>query len=310
MTGSWSRLRASVLANWPLKLTALVLAAILWAAVAAEEPTTQRIAVRLAVQAPEGRPLTRSVPRLQAVFAGPARELFKLYATPPIIHKTVPDTAVDSTYTFPLALGDVEVAKHIDARVQSLEPRLVTVMLENISRRTVPVVSRVTVRPDSGFAVFGGIAVTPDSVQVVGTGPRLARVQHVGTVPLELTAVSGPVRRTVRLDTAGLGPIRVGRADVEISADVGPVSERVLMGVPVTVRGERGGWSSDPPAVIVTVRGPTARLMRLTRDSFEVVALPAGTGRAESVRLEAVAPSGVEAVATPDTVVVQRRTRG
>ena len=305
--------RQAVLANWPLKLTALVLATVLWAAVATEEPTTQQVSVSLLVQTPEGRSLIRQLPKVQATFAGSARELLKLYATPPVIHKTVPDTAADSVYTFPLSPDDIEVAKRVDVRVQSVSPRSATVSLENVSRRTVPVVSRVTVRPDSGFAIFGGIAVTPGSVLVVGTGPQLAGVQRVATIALELTAVSGPVHRTVRLDTTSLGPVHLARHEVEISADVGPVSERVLMGVPVTVRGERGvggGWSSDPPAVIVTVRGPTGRLVRLTRDSVEVAALPAGAGRAETVHLEVVAPPGVEAAATPDTVVVQRRSRG
>ena len=35
------------------------------------------------------------------------------------------------------------------------------------------------------------------------------------------------------------------------------VSERVLMGVPVTIQADRAGWAADPPAVIVTVRGPS-----------------------------------------------------
>ena len=101
------------------------------------------------------------------------------------------------------------------------------------------------------------------------------------------------------------------RKDVEISADVGAVSERVLMGVPVVVRGEPGvSWSSDPPAVIVTVRGPTVRLLRLTRDSLDVGALPSGRGGPETVQLHVGTPAGIEARATPDTAVVQRRVRG
>jgi hypothetical protein len=53
-----------------------------------------------------------------------------------------------------------------------------------------------------------------------------------------------------------------------------------------------------------------ARLIRLTRDSVEVAALPEGNGRAETVKLQVVAPPGVEGTATPDTAVVQRRSRG
>ncbi len=304
------RVREAVTANWHIKLTALVLATVLWAVVAAEEPTTQTMHVSVALQLPEGRSLHEPVPPVEAVFAGPARELFKLYATPAVIRKTIPDSLIDSTYTLALSPTDVELPKHVEARTQDVRPRSVVVHLENVSRRTLPVVPRVTLRPDSGFAVFGGIAVAPGSVLVVGPGPRLGRLDHVSTETLELTEVQGPVRRTVALDTTGFGPLRLTRRDVEVSADVGTVSERVLMGVPVVVRSERSvPWTSDPLAVIVTVRGPTLRLVRLTRDSIAVSAYPTGTGRAETVHLQVAAPAGIEAVATPDTATVQRRGR-
>jgi hypothetical protein len=87
------------------------------------------------------------------------------------------------------------------------------------------------------------------------------------------------------------------------------VSERVLMGVPVTLRGDRTGWTCEPPAVIVTVRGPTVRLAHLTRDSIEVAAVPEGSGRPETVHLRVVAPAGIDAAAMPDTAVVQRSGR-
>ena len=96
----------------------------------------------------------------------------------------------------------------------------------------------------------------------------------------------------------------------EVAAGGDSVSERVLMGIPVAVRGERGGWSSVPPAVIVTVRGPTTRLARLTRDSVEVTAAPEGNGRMETVPLKTQAPPGIEALATPDSAVVHRRSGG
>lgn len=306
------RFHELVVANWPMKLTALAFSAILWAAVAAEAPTIQRIAVSLRVRAPEGRPLTRALPPVYGVFSGPARELLKLVASPPVVHLSIPDTTADSVYTVQLAAKDVEIAKNIAVRAESVEPGTVILALENVVRRMVPVVPRLTVRPDSGFAMFGGITVTPESVMVVGPSPQLSHIHEVTTLPVELSNVSGPVRQTVQLDASGLGSVRLTTLEVEVATEVGPFSERVLMGIPVTARGERGGgnWSSEPPAVIVTVRGPSARLALLTRDSVEVAATAEGTGRPETVRLEVRAPAGVEAIATPDTAVIQRRSRG
>jgi hypothetical protein len=300
-----------VTANWPMKLTALALAAVLWAAVASDQPTSQRLPITLQVQGPADRPLTQGIPEIHGIFSGPSRELLKLYASAPVLRLTIPDSVPDSLYTVQLNPGAVEITKQIDARVESLDPASVTFTLETVGRRTVPVVARVTGRPDSGFAMFGGISVSPGSVLVVGPRPRLDGIRQVSTVPVDLAGFSGAIRRAVRLDTAGLGPVRVMRQEVEISTEVGPLSERVLMGVPVVVRGERGrGWASEPPAVIVTVRGPRARLQRLTRDSVEVSALSDGTGRRGPVRLRVVAPLGMEGSATPDTAIVQRRSRG
>ena len=70
-----------------------------------------------------------------------------------------------------------------------------------------------------GFEVYDS-----EFAAALGPAPRLAQVREVMTVPLELASVSGPVRRTVRLDTNGLGPVRLTRPDVEVAADVGPPS--------------------------------------------------------------------------------------
>jgi len=221
------RLQEALVANWPIKLTALLLATVLWVLVAAEEPSTQVMAVPVTLQLPEGLSLARRIPDVDVVFAGSARELLKLYATPATIHKSLPDASGDSAFSVQLSSADVDIPKHVVARAQDVR---------QLARAAPPAI--------------------------------------------------------VQADSAGL-------------------SERVLMGVPVTVQDESGGsWSSDPLAVIVTVHGPAARLARLTRDSVAVLAAPMGGGRSETVHLTVVAPDSIETVATPDTATVQRRTRG
>lgn len=228
------RVRASLLGNWPIKLTALVLATVLWAVVAADEPSIQTMTIPLSVQMPEGRSLTAQPPPVEVVFAGAARELLKLYATQPVLRKSVPDSLEDSTYVLQLSPADVDIPKNVSARTQDVRPRRIVLGIE-------------------------------------GVVPRVA-------------------------------------AQAE---STGAVSERVLMGVPVVVRDPGGfSWSSDPFAVMVIVRGPAPRVGRLTRDSVVVSAVPAGSGRSETVRLEVLTPNGIEGTVTPDTAVVQRRVRG
>ncbi len=303
-------LRALFVTNWPIKLTSLALAAVLWAAVAAEEPTTQLVPVDLMVQPPVGRVLTRPLPPVKALYAGSARELIKLYASPPVITAAIPDTVTGSSYVLDLQPADLKLAEDAAVKAQDVQPRRIEVTLDTVSRRLVPVVPRVTIRPDTGFAVIGGIALSPSSVYVHGPEAVVARIDSVRTVPLEITAVRDPVRRAVAIDTAPLGVAQVARKDVEISADIEAVSDRVLLDVPVQVRPDRGAWTAEPATVIVTLRGPTARVTQLSRDSIAVVASPASGGRRETVHLHVTAPPGIEGLATPDTVQVRRKGDG
>ena len=312
MAASSSRLataRGWIFTNWPVKLTALVLSGVLWAAVAAEEPTTQLVPVTLQVEPPPGRALRGATPPVQAVYVGPTRELIKLYSSPPTIRRVLPDTLSGNEYTLVLSPEDLVVRRNVNVRAQDVQPRAITVLLDDVARRVVPVVPRVRIVPDSSYAILGGIAVEPAFVTVIGPESAIHRLDSVHTVTVELTGVTDPVRRAVRLDTAGLGRVRFSPDEVEISAEVAFMAERVLMGVPVTIQADRPqGLTSDPPAVLVTVRGPSPRLARLTRDSVAVVAMLAtAADRPETVRLQVVAPDGLSGVATPDTAVVVRR---
>ena len=310
-TKPWlARARAAVLVNWPAKLTALMLSGVLWAAVAAEEPTTQLVPVTLSVQPPRGRTLTGPLPAVQAVYVGSTRELIKLYSSPPVIQKILPDTLTASGFELTLSPQDLLTPTRLNVRPEDVQPRSVRIRLDEVVRRTLVVEPRITIAPDSGFALLGGIAVEPGSVTVTGPDAILRDLTAVPTVTLEMSGVNSAIRRRVPLDTTGLGSARLAPAEVELSADVVFMAERVLMGVPVTIRADRPtSFVTDPPAVLVTVRGPSQWLARLTRDSVLVVAAPATDGP-ERVVLEVVPPEGLTGVATPDTATVTRRPRG
>ncbi|HEY2824607.1 MAG TPA: CdaR family protein, partial [Gemmatimonadales bacterium] len=256
-----------------------------------------------------GRALTTVLPPVRALLVAPARELVKFYGTPPTIHKIVPDSVSASRYVIELLPGDVSVTGGT-AKVEDVQPRSIVVSLDDVARKTVPVVPKVTIHPDSGFDVVGGIGVAPGSVTISGPVALVAAVNDVSTLPLDITGASGPITQVVAIDTSALGVLHVVPRAVEVAADVAPISERVLMGVPVSFSGDHTGWESDPLAVIVTVRGPAGRLHRLTRDSVIVIAVPLGRGGSETVHLDVVAPAGINATATPEEALVQRRARG
>lgn len=305
-----ARLKDAVVTNWPIKLTALILSAVLWAAVAAEEPTTQEIPVNLVLEAPPGRGLNGSLPAVSATYLGPWREITKLFTSPPIVRKVVPDTVSGTEFTVTLSLDDLLADADVDARAQAIQPAEFVVTLDDVTRRAVRVTPRVQINPDSGYMMVGGLAVTPSRVTVVGPDSIVRSIRDVPTMPVSLTGVRAPVGQTVPLDTTGLSPARVIPEVVEITASIAVITERVLMGVPVAVQGDGATWTVDPPAVIVTVRGPNTRVARLTRDSLSVTAVAPAAGDTVTVAVEVVPPSGITAASTPDSAVLIRRGRG
>lgn len=127
-------IRRAVLTNWPIKLTALALAAVLWAVVAAEQPTTQFVPVSLILEAPQGRALTRPLPPIRALYTGSARELLKLHGSPPEIIKIIPDTSIGSLLVLDLSLSDLTLTEEADVQAQDVQPRRIEVVLEAIAR--------------------------------------------------------------------------------------------------------------------------------------------------------------------------------
>jgi YbbR domain-containing protein len=225
-----------------------------------------------------------------------------------VIRKTIPDTVDGSEYTLELSLTDLTVPSDVNVTAQDVQPRMISVQLDNLAQRSLPVIPRVTVRPDSGFALYTGIAVAPSSLIVRGPEVRVTGLDALYTLPLEITEVTQPVRRSIAIDTTGLAPVRLSRYAVEVSADVGPVTTRTLDDVPVELRvPRRTRWSATPEAVTVTLEGPTARLARITFDSISVVAAVTGSARLQTVGISVISPAGITARAAPDSVVVRRR---
>ena len=294
-------IRQAVVTNWPIKLTALALATVLWAALSAKQ-LSQLVPVRLDLQTPANRVLAKEIPQVQVRVGGAPRELLKLYTDPPVISKIVPDSVTESTLTIDLSLQDVILPPNADVTLEELMPRRVVVTLDDLHSRSVPIVSRVSVEPASGF-VFLGLRVLPESVSVIGPEAQVNRIGNVYTVALDLENVRSTVRRAVAIDTTAFGVVRLSQPEVEIEARIDRITQTTIGGVPVIIGG--GVWGSEPATVRVAVLGPASRLTTLNRDSLLVTA-NAATVEGEMLALSVRAPPGLTATISPDSVRAQR----
>lgn len=299
-------LRPWLVEHWPIKLAALVLAVVVWIAVAADQPATQLRPVDVVIELPDGRALSQPIPNVSALVAGRVHELLGLYTTPLRIHKAVVDTSGSSAMTLALAPGDVVLPPEVSASVLDVQPREITILLDDVVRRRVGVEARVTVNADSGFVVVGGVSIMPAEVDVMGSRRIVEAIDAVPTVLTDIVDARAPVTRSVPLDLQDLGTVTVHPSSVEVRADVAELAERLFPNLPVELGGS--AFIADPASVELVVRGPASLLARVTADSFTVSAtIPRDASVGDSVSLFAVGPLGITAVPAPTVVRLRRR---
>jgi hypothetical protein len=297
--------------NWPIKGAALFLALMLYVAVQLQQPITTSFDVNLNVLLPPGRALLQKPPKVRVQISGKGSQILKLRSLAGDITRRVPDTLTATIWPVHLDPGEVELAlpKGADVRVMEVRPSDITLALDSVVRKEVRIVSLVTVTPESGQVLHGGLSMTPTTVRLVGPEKSLATIDSVTTVPMEITNVTGDFTRKVPIDTMPLGIVRLAPKEVVVTGEMGRTAERSFGGIPVeTGAGAITGFIVTPARVSVAVTGPEDRVLGLTRDSLRVVAHIAGSNAGGgTARITVIAPRGITARAIPDSVTLRRR---
>ena len=208
--------------NWPLKLTSLLLAVMLWVVATAEQPASRVLPVTLVPQGPAGRSFNGDPPAITALVVGPRRELIKLTGAHLTLTRILPDTITGRAVTLDLLPSEVEIPRGGEVRVQDIQPRQITLQLDPVVFRSVPVHPDLRLELDSGTRLMRAVQVFPGVVRLTGPADLVAKIDSVKTIPLGVERVEGVFERSVAVDTEGFGTVRVFPADVMISFEVLP----------------------------------------------------------------------------------------
>ena len=122
-----NRLREVATERLGLKAIALLLALLLWIVVSARQPTESYVRVRVVPSLDSSLALLDGTTEMRALVAGPAADIVKLAADPPLVRRSVGGDAPD-TLVLDVTPADVhvppELADHV--RVLGVQPRSVT----------------------------------------------------------------------------------------------------------------------------------------------------------------------------------------
>ena len=178
-----------------------------------------------------------------------------------------------------------------------INPAQVTLELERVGHKSVPVHVRLVGRPPPDMQV-GDTKVSPEMVQVTGPASDVEDVHAANTEALDISkAGAGTIERELPLDSAGeYLSFSATRVAVQVRIEEVPVT-REFKRVAVEVHGATHGFRLAPDTVRLVVRGPK-HLMSDLELAAEAVSVDA-TGQAageHTVKPTVDLPAGVQLV--------------
>lgn len=211
------RVREITTERLQLKAVALVVAALLWVVVGARQPTEGYVRVRVEPELDSSLVMLEGTPELQALVAGRAADLVKLYQSPLVLRRRVGGDAPD-TLVLDVTPSDVRVPAELSGalRVIDVQPRSVTLRFETRTTRRVAVASdgRILRQTGRGLRPATAVEFEPETVEV--TGPRRMVRQLRAIRPHSLSIAAEDTQQHVAdLDTAGTG-VRVRPTQVKV----------------------------------------------------------------------------------------------
>lgn len=291
-------LRALFLEDWTLKALALLVTLGLWYAVTTQRaPATKRLHdVPLEFLLPEGVDIGNDpVDKVDVMLEGSQDKLAVLTARDLVAQ-------VDVTSLLPgdrnPRLTDKNVSMELPDGVRILEitPRSLTLHLEPVVEREVPVEARFEGAPPAGFE-RGTVGVTPERIHVRGPESHINAVERAFTETISLAGRREPL--TLPQVSVDIPDHKVVPLDAFVSVRVEiaeELSERRFTNVPV--RGD-DGVTVSPETAVVNVRGPRSVVEALRPEDVRLVVTLAGDGKpATRLALPPSAQGRVEVVGT------------
>jgi YbbR domain-containing protein len=307
------------LRNWTLKVSAFGVALILWVAARAEVPNRHEMP-GIPVQIDLGDPGWEIVggPSPSAVtvrFGGPSRELLRMAIDRPNLVIPLDQVTSEDTVVV-LRTAWVRVQDWPGVIAEDVQPPSVRVMLEPVEHVDRPPAVRMQGELPDHLALPAIPVVAPATIRVTGARSRIAALDSIPLLPLDLSEVSASGTVLLGVDVTGLDRLQFQPSEVQVELRVEDRVERVVSGIPVVLpEAFRGDASLQilPATGSVIIRGARSVVERADPTAFALVAgfedrEPPAAGEAGEFSLTLIGlPPLLEGETLFPTVTVQRR---
>lgn len=272
--------------NIGFKLSALVVVAILWVSVTADERQAQPVPTLVDVRVQDTAwVLVEGPEEVNTTFQGRNRELLGLLMDRPVVHVEV-DSVTGERMRVPLPVDQVSYNRDLGVVPSFITPPAAELRFEHRRSARVPVVPDVDASPAAGYTVVQPIGVQPESVTVRGPQSWIESLTRLSTRPVTLEDLSNTVIRDIPLDLPeGVPGVEAEPGTVLVTVSLDSLVVREYR-VPVRLTGGGSGSArAEPDSVTVSLRGVAAAVEQaadsLTSLTVDVAARPSAPYEAE-----------------------------
>ncbi|HYK66038.1 MAG TPA: CdaR family protein [Patescibacteria group bacterium] len=186
--------------------------------------------------------------------------------------------------------------------VTSISPDLLSVDIDRLTTRDVPVHLAVEGKVESGYTI-SSVDISPPSVTVAGPSRFVAPLTFLRTQPFDLRGLSADVSRTVDIEPPDPS---VGLSSGHVVAKVNvteAITDREFRAVDVEVKGSDFKYRVEPKQATLTIRGPAIKLASLTPKGLAYVDASDLAPGSHDLPLQVTLPDGMQLVRqSPDRV--------
>lgn len=304
--------RDLLLDNLGFKLAALVVVAMLWVSVTADERQAQPVPTALSIEVRDTAwILVESPGEVSTTFTGLNRELLGLLMERPVATLEV-DSVAGEQMRVVVPVDRVEYNRDLGVVPSFITPPAIDLRFERRRSARVPVVADIETVPASGFTVVQPITVEPESVTVRGPSSWIEGLTRVSTRSVRLDDLSNTVIRDIPLDLpSGVPGVEAQPSAVLVTVTLDSLVVRELR-VPVRPIGAGAGFARvEPDSATVILRGVAAAVEQLagSLDALEIAVMtrPERTYRV-TLRLASDAVGPVAVTVEPQTATIEPRT--
>jgi len=268
MMGFFRALKKFMLENWWLKIAGLLLAYILWVLVRSGEG--ERVfTVPLVIQVPRNTEIVNQRPGTVEVTALGVPDLA---GTLPSLTYTIDlQGAKEGEQTINLTPAGLRIGPAAGITVVRVDPARISLVLERVISKDVPVHATIQGSPGSGFELYKATC-RPSQALILGPRSQINPITEVPTDPVIITGKNRSFQTTVNFSLQG-DDIHTSPVTAEVAVELGVHRNEQVVRIPVSVPGDPF-LVARPAFVTVHVLVPATIGQKLSAADFKATAAP------------------------------------